>query len=88
MVGKISYDVSKDEFSMNEPIALIGGGIQETIEFLQKRYLHFADVAGALAFFGVALLSITAFSMYCRHMQKKNLERIERLTLALAAREP
>ena len=34
MVGKISYDVSKDEFSMNEPIALIGGGIQETIEFL------------------------------------------------------
>jgi len=34
MVGKISYDVSKDEFSMNEPLALIGGGIHEAFEFL------------------------------------------------------
>jgi len=34
MVGKISYDISNDEFSMNEPLLMVGGGIREAIEFL------------------------------------------------------
>jgi len=48
--------------------------------------MHFAEVGRVLALFGGVLLSITAFSIYCRHIQRKNLERIERANKALAAK--
>ena len=77
MVGKISYDVAKDEFSMNEPLAMIGGGIKDVIEFMEQRYMFMADVAYSLFWMGVAILSLSAFSMYTRYRVRKNRERIE-----------
>ena len=72
MVGKISYDFSKDEFSMNEPLAMIGGGMQEAISFMQQRYRYMAEVASALMWFGAVFLSIATYTLYCRYQHKRN----------------
>lgn len=71
MVGKITYDLSRDEFSMNEPLAMIGGGLQEVVNFLQQRYIYMAEVASALMWFGAVFLSIATFSLYCRFQQRR-----------------
>jgi len=72
MVGKISYDFSNDEFSMNEPLAMIGGGMQEVVSFMQQRYHYMAEVASALLWFGAVFLSIATYSLYCRYQLKMN----------------
>jgi hypothetical protein len=45
LIGKVSYDLGKDEFSMNDTIALIGGGLQESVNFLLDRYKYTAQIA-------------------------------------------
>ena len=38
MIGKITYDVSKDEFTMTDALGFVGGGFEECCTFLKSRY--------------------------------------------------
>jgi hypothetical protein len=38
MLGKITYDVSKDEFTMTDALGFVGGGFEECCTFLKSRY--------------------------------------------------
>lgn len=66
MVGKITYDFSKDEFSMNEPLAMIGGGMQDVVNYMQQRYFYMSEIASTLMWCGAIFLSIASFTLYCR----------------------
>lgn len=38
IIGKVSYDATKDEFSITDSLGFVGGGLTETLTLLQKCY--------------------------------------------------
>ena len=64
MLGKITYDVSKDEFTMTDALGFVGGGFEECCTFLKSRYEYLDTLskiclgcsAVCFAFIGVQML--------------------------------
>lgn len=40
IIAKIGYDVTLDEFTLKDSLGIVGGGLEESLELLEERYIQ------------------------------------------------
>lgn len=70
LIGKIAYDVEKDQFSLTDSLGFVGGGFSDSFSILQDRYNRWISTANLLLLSGVGGLTLCALDTLLQRIAK------------------
>lgn len=67
LIGKISYDITLDEFSLTDSLGFVGGGLIDSITTLSNQYSKLMSYATTLFLVGFIGFSVGGFFLFLQN---------------------
>lgn len=71
MIGKVTYNIETDQFSITDGLGLIGGGFEESLDFLRKELSSLRKIGGTLLISGLTSLALVGVAWLIKEYKAK-----------------